>query len=408
VLALRDNFSQSLSAIKAHKLRAALTTLGLTMGVATVITVMTIVQGANIYVESKIANLGTNVFKIARTPFTVTDYTQVIKSLKFKKIEMPDVEVVAASCVHCEAVGASVSSTVRVRSESRELQDINFIGHTANMADIDTRTVETGRYFSDSENNRSAHVALIGATLVEQLYPGLDPLAKVLRVGNDEFIVIGTFEKIGSVLGQDQDNFLVVPMNSYLKIKGTRSAITINVKATGGSQIFEQAIDEARLALRARRHVRAGQEEDFFIGTSETYMQLWQSISGAFFAVFIMVSAISAVVGGIVIMNVMLVSVTERTKEIGIRRALGATQVDIRNQFLTESVIQCLVGGACGIAIGFGVATLLRTFTAFPAEVQRGVAILGLVLSSGIGLFFGIYRAMRASQLDPVVALRSD
>jgi len=403
-----DIVSQSVDALRAHKLRAALTTLGLTMGVATLITVMTIVQGANLYVEQKIANLGTNVFKIARTPFAVTDFNLVIKALKFKRIEMDDMRAVAAACPDCEMVGATATSTVRVRYQEKELQDINYYGHTANMADIDTRTVENGRYFTEMEDERGSNVCLIGAMLMEQFFPGGTGIGRVLRVGKDEFLIVGTFEKIGSILGQDQDNFMVVPMSTYLRTIGMRSPVTINVKAAGDSAVFERAIDEARLVLRARRHITGNKEEDFFVGTSDSYMSLWQSISGAFFSVFIMVSSISAIVGGIVIMNVMLVSVTERTKEIGVRRALGATQADVRRQFLTESVMQCVVGGLFGIGAGFLFATALRNFTSFPAAVQTWVAVLGVVLSSVIGLFFGIYPAVRASKLNPVDALRAD
>jgi putative ABC transport system permease protein len=408
MMRLVDIVSQSADALKAHKLRAALTTLGLTMGVATLITVMTIVQGANLYVEQKIANLGTNVFKIARTPFAVTDFNLVIKALKYKKLYMDDVRAVAAGCPHCELVGAAATATVRVRYQDKELQDINYYGYTANMADIDTRTLENGRYFTDVEDERGANVCVAGSVLIEQFFPGGTGIGSVLRVGKDEYTIIGTFEKIGSILGQDQDNFMVVPMNVYLRSKGRQSPVTINVKASGDSRTFERAIDEARLVLRARRHITGNKEEDFFIGTSDSYMALWQSISGAFFSVFIMVSSISAIVGGIVIMNVMLVSVTERTKEIGVRRALGATQADVRRQFLTESIMQCVVGGLAGIGAGFLFALVLRNFTSFPASVQTWVAVLGVVLSSIIGLFFGIYPAVRASKLDPVVALRAD
>ena len=171
---------------------------------------------------------------------------------------------------------------------------------------------------------------------------------------------------------------------------------------------MELAMDEIRLALRARRHVKPAADDDFFMATSETYMSLWQSISGSFFLVFVMVSAISAIVGGIVIMNVMLVSVTERTKEIGVRRAMGATEKDIRGQFLVETVIQCLLGGIVGIGLGFLAATMLRNFTSFPASVRTSVAIGGMLLSSIIGLFFGIYPAVRASKLNPVDALRAE
>ncbi|HEX4593765.1 MAG TPA: ABC transporter permease [Bryobacteraceae bacterium] len=407
MLALSDNLSQSFDALRQHKLRAVLTTIGLTMGVATLITVMTLVQGANVYVEQKIARLGTDVFQIARTPFVVTDFNLVIKALKFKNLYMDDMRAVADGCPDCKLVGASVSGTARTQYHDKELTDISFVGHTPSMADIDSRTVRMGRYFTDSENMRSSYVCLIGDDVAEQLFAGVEPVGQVIKIDNDEFTVVGTMDRIGSVLGQDQDNFAIVPMNTYLRKRGTRSSITIQVK-TGAGAAFEKAQDEARLVLRTRRHVLPGAEEDFFIGTKDSYISLWQQISSAFFAVFIMVSSISAVVGGIVIMNVMLVSVTERTKEIGIRRAMGATQDDILRQFLSESVIQCLVGGGVGISIGFLCALALRSFTSFPASVQAWVAILGLLLSSMIGLFFGIYPATRAAKLDPVVALRSD
>ena len=407
MLALSDNLSQSFAALRQHKLRAVLTMIGLTMGVATLITVMTLVQGANVYVEQKIARLGTDVFQISRTPFVVTDFNLVIKALKFKKLSMDDARAVAEGCPDCKLVGASVSGTARTQYRDKELTDISFIGHTPSMADIDSRSVQMGRYFTDSENARSAYVCVIGDDVSEQLFAGAEPVGQVIKIDNDEFTVVGTMERIGSVLGQDQDNFVIVPMNTYLKKRGSRSSVTIQVK-TGSGPAFDNAQDQARLVLRTRRHILPGAEEDFFIGTKDSYISLWQQISSAFFAVFIMVSSISAVVGGIVIMNVMLVSVTERTKEIGIRRAMGATQQDILHQFLSESVIQCLVGGAIGISIGFLCALALRTFTSFPASVQVWVALLGLVLSSVIGLFFGIYPATRAARLDPVVALRSE
>jgi putative ABC transport system permease protein len=276
------------------------------------------------------------------------------------------------------------------------------------MAQIDTRTVVQGRFFTEAEDQRGNAVCVIGSKLHEELFAGTNPLNKLLRAGNQEFLVVGVYEKIGSVLGQEQDNFMVVPMGMYRKLRGGRYSVTLQVKAAGGDAVFEQAQDEARLVLRARRHLGPQRDDDFFIGTAANYIALWQSISTAFFAVFLMVSAISSVVGGIVIMNVMLVSVTERTKEIGIRRAVGATQSDIRRQFVSESVLQCLLGGAVGILFGFASAVALRTFTTFPAAVETWVAFFGFALSSGIGLFFGIYPASRAAKLDPVAALRSE
>jgi putative ABC transport system permease protein len=407
MVALAEHISQSVESLRAHKLRASLTVLGLTMGVATLITVMTIVQGANVYVEKKIANLGTDVFQVARTPFAATDFELILKALKHKHIEYEDYQAIAEICRNCDQVGASANFSGRVRYQNNELQDITIHGHTPNMADIDTRTVDQGRYFTPVESERNAPVCLIGWNVAEKLLPGTDPIGKTIRVANSEFTVIGMFEKIGSVLGQDQDSFVIIPMGDFLKIRGNRSSLTLNVRAVGARK-FQAAQDEVRTLLRGRRHIGANQPETFFVGTKESYISLWQSISGAFFGVFIMVSSISAVVGGIVIMNVMLVSVTERTKEIGIRRAMGATQQDIRRQFLTESVMQCVVGGTIGVGAGFVFAVALRTFTAFPASVQTWVAVLGVVLSSVIGLFFGIYPATRAAKLDPVVALRSE
>jgi putative ABC transport system permease protein len=406
MLAIRDNLAQCLSALHAHKLRASLTMLGLTMGVATLITVMTIVQGANLYVENKIANLGTNVFQIARTPFAVTDFNIIIKALKYKKIELEDVRAVEEGCTACGEVGATASASVKARYEDKESTDVNFYGQTPNMANIDSRAVDLGRYFSTWESDHRTSVCLIGDTLVQRLFLGVDPIGKNIRIGNDEFTVIGVMEKVGSVLGQDQDNFVIVPLPVFLSIQGIHSSLTINVKTSAGN--FETAQDQAQLILRARRHLSGKMENDFFIGTKDSYMALWKSISSAFFGVFILVSVISVVIGGIVIMNVMLVSVTLRRREIGVRRAMGATQSDILKQFITESFMQCIAGGIIGIALGFLVALVLRTYTPFPASVRTSVAVMGVIMSSAVGLFFGIYPALRAAKLDPVVALRSD
>ena len=409
MLDLRDTLTQSYAALGAHKMRVALTVLGLTMGVATVITVMTLVQGANTYVEQKIANLGSNVFQVARTPFAATDFELVTKALRYKHIEPEDLAAVAEQCVNCTQVGATASFTARAQSECRELSDVNIIGESANMGNIDTRTIEQGRFINEIEDQHATHVCLLGAKLVDELFPGRNPVGSVVRLAQREFTVIGTYEKIGSVLGQEQDNFAVIPLSVLLRIRGSHSSLTLNILVDGGGETkFENAQDEVKLLMRARRHVRAGEPDNFFIGTKDSYISLWKSISTAFFAVFIMVSAISAVVGGIVIMNVMLVSVTERTAEIGVRRAVGASQRDIRRQFLTESVMQCIVGGFVGVAGGFFCALALRTFTDFPASVQLWVAVLGVSLSCGIGLFFGIYPAIRAARLDPVEALRKN
>ncbi|MBI3208320.1 MAG: ABC transporter permease, partial [Candidatus Solibacter usitatus] len=326
---------------------------------------------------------------------------------KHRRIEAEHVAAVAAGCRHCEQVGAEASANAHARYRDDELSDVKIIGQSATMGNIDTRTIEMGRFFTDQEDLHAAAVCLIGASLREQFFPGGDPLGRLLRYASSDCTVIGVYEKIGSMLGQDQDKYVVIPMQSFLRLRGRRSSITIHARAAAGDN-FETAQEEARLALRAERHVPPGGRDDFYIATKDSYISLWKSISSAFFAVFVMVSAISALVGGIVIMNVMLVSVTERRKEIGVRRAVGATQRDIMRQFLVESLLQCLAGGVIGIAAGFFFAYAVRRVTSFPVDVEMWVAIFGLVMSSAIGLFFGIYPAVRAAQLDPVVALHSD
>ena len=241
---LKDNLSLAVDAIRAHKLRAALTMLGLTMGVATLITVMTLVQGANTYVETKIANLGTNVFRVAKTPFAVVDFTVVVKALKNKNIQTEDLAAVRELCKSCEVVGASASGTLSIQYQNKNMDDANIIGYTPNMVDIDTRTLDQGRYFTESEDRHAAYVCLIGSSLVDQFFPGTNPVGKSIRTGSQEFTVVGTFEKQGAVLGQDQDNFAIIPLTTYLKVRGTRSSLTLEIKASGGEKTFNAAQDQ--------------------------------------------------------------------------------------------------------------------------------------------------------------------
>ncbi|MBI3698006.1 MAG: ABC transporter permease [Acidobacteria bacterium] len=405
---LRTNLALASASIRAQRLRAFLTVLGITMGVATLMAVITLVQGANTYVEQKIANLGTNVFQVGKMPFASVNFDEFMRARRNRDVTKEDLEALREACTACEAVGSETSTVTRVRYQDQELRDQTLIGQTANMAYIGTRTVELGRYFTELEEQHDASVCLIGDSVRSKLFAGLDPLGRVVRVGKDEFLIIGVFEKIGAVLGQETDNFVIIPLSVFLRLAGQRRSITINAKASGGDRIFQLAQDQVRLVMRARRHITGDKREDFYIGTAESYISLWQQISSSFFTVFLMLSSISAVVGGIVIMNIMLVSVTERTKEIGIRRACGARQVDIMRQFLTESILLCVAGGIAGVLLGFAAALAVRTLADFPATVKLWAAALGVFLSSGIGLFFGIYPAVKAARLDPVVALRTE
>ena len=394
--------------LRSNRLRSFLALLGLVIGVATLITVMTLVQGANTYVEQKFANLGVRVFRVSKTPLLAINFDEFIKALRYKDITADDLEAVRAACRNCEAVGAMiVTGTGRVRFRDKEIADVAILGETANMSYIGTRTLAAGRFFTPFEDRAAAPVVVLGYGLVDKLFGGVNAQGQSVRFAGDDLRVVGTAEKIGSVLGQDQDNYILIPLNTYVRLRGGRYSLQLQVR-TASDQVFQAAQDEVRLLLRSRRHVPPGAQETFYIWTPDSYLDIWKSISGAFFMVFVMISSISAVVGGIVIMNIMLVSVTERTKEIGVRRACGARQQDILRQFLTEAVLQCLIGGAIGVLLGFAAATALRQFTPFPADVEAWVALLGLLFASAIGLFFGIYPAVKAARLDPVVALRSE
>jgi putative ABC transport system permease protein len=397
----------SISSIRAHKLRSALTLLGLIIGVMTLILVMTIVQGANVYVEEKIANLGTNVFRVSRTPLAVTDFQEFIRAQRNKLLDMDDVEAVRESCRDCLDVGAEVTTTTTVKAGNEAGEDVNIRGVTANMAEIGTTTIEEGRYISPFEERSASPICVLGSEVVQHLFPYTSAVDKTVRIANEDYRVVGVAERVGTVLGQNQDNFAIIPVTAFFKVFGTRRSVTIQVRAIDSSRL-EMAMDQVRLTLRSRRHVGYGNPDNFYMATSDTFLSLWASISSAFFMVFIMISSVASVVGGIVIMNIMLVSVTERTKEIGIRRAVGAKRRDILWQFLIEALAQCLVGGLIGVVGGFVVALAVRQWTPFPASLKWWVAVTGLILSTLIGIFFGIYPARKASRLDPIEALRKE
>ena len=397
----------SLSSIKANKLRSFLTLLGLIIGVMTLILVMTIVQGANRYVEEKIADLGTNVFQISKTPLVVTDFQEFIKAQKNKDLALEDAEAIRNQCTDCVSVGVQVQSTSTVKFGNESGEDTSIRGVTANMAEISTINIKDGRYISSFEEKNASPVCVVGRDVVDHLFPHLGPIDKVIRIANQEYRTIGIAERIGNVLGQSQDNFVLIPISTFFKDFGSRRSVTIHVKTSNSSQL-EPAQAQARTVLRSRRHITYNRPDTFYIATAQTFLSVWSSISSAFFMVFIMISSIASIVGGIVIMNIMLVSVTERTKVIGIRRAVGARRSDILWQFLVEAMVQCVVGGLIGIFLGFILALVVRQFTPFPASVQFWVAGTGFALSTLIGVFFGIYPARKASALDPIEALRRE
>jgi putative ABC transport system permease protein len=402
-----EAFRLALASLAARKLRSLLTLLGLIVAVTSLILVMTLIQGANTYVQEKLANLGTNVFEVAKTPLVITDFEEFAEALKNKDLTREDWRGVAGACKRCQAVGAVARTSGRVRFANRSLTDIEIKGESANMSVITTLDLAVGRYFTESEERQASHVVLLGHGVAKEFFPSVDPLHQTVRIAGEEFRVIAVAEEIGSILGQEQDNFIIIPLAVFEKLYGRRHSLTLKVQAFSEAGL-EAALEEVRTLLRGRRNLRYDDRDDFYLATAETYLELWESISSVFFIVFVLISSIASLVGGIVITNIMLVSVTERTKEIGLRRSVGATQRDILRHFLLEVLAICLTGGTIGVLLGFLLALLLRQFTPFPATVKLWVALLGLGLSSVIAVVFGLYPAIKAARLDPAVALRAE
>jgi len=404
---VRDTAGQALAALAARKLRTTLTLLGLIIGVSSLILVMTIVQGANTYVKDKIANLGTNVVEVAKVPLVTVNFEEFMKALRNKDLTRAEWRAVQEACTACRQVAAVARTSGRVRSGETSMTDVEIRGESPEMASINTLDLVGGRYFTFSEDERAATVCVLGDTVAQELFPGRDPLGQRLRIGGEEFQVIGLAEPIGSVLGQEQDNFVLIPLTTWQKIFGTHQSLTLKVQTPTEADL-PRAQEQVRTILRRLRQRSYVQADDFFFATADTYLEVWRDISQVFFLVFVLISSIASLVGGIVIMNIMLVSVTERRKEIGLRRSVGARQGDILRQFLLEALTICLVGGVIGVGLGFTVAVVLRAVTPFPADVRPWVALLGFGLSSAIALLFGLYPAVRAAAVDPVVALRAE
>ena len=407
MLSVRDAVTLSLQSLLAHRLRSALTLLGIMMGMATLILVITIIQGANFYVEDKVIRLGSNVFIVSKTPRGAHSIDEYFKARKYKNLTLDDMRELEENCSACGPISTSVSGRGRVKVGADILTDIRIQGVTASHIFNTSSKIEDGRYISLFDERQSTPVCVIGDDIAAQLFPGLDPIGKLLRVDDRECRIIGRMERVGSVLGQSQDTFVILPISTFLKAYGSRRSVTLLVQSPDAAS-FGPAQDEVRMLLRVRRHRSYRQADDFYFTTSETFLALWESISSAFFIAFIFIASIASIVGGIVIMNIMLVSVTERTREIGIRRALGARRADIRRQLLVETLIQCLLGGFLGVSFGFIVAVVVQYTTPFPAAIQPWVVLLGIILSTTVGLVFGLYPARRAADLEPVEAIRME
>jgi putative ABC transport system permease protein len=404
----KEAFLIALQSLWANKLRSVLTMLGVIIAVASLIAVVTLINGANTYVATKINNQGADVFTISKQPTFTTNYKEYVRYQKRKIISMEQFLTLQQECTSCKQVGALQGTQGSVKYLAQLSKNTEIRGYTEQMPEMQNLNITQGRSFIAADEQHSAHVAIIGYDIYESLLKFQEPVGKEIRVDGVPYTVIGLGEKQGKTLGQSQDNWVAVPLSTFQRTYGSSKTLTIYAKAPGGADAMEEATDQARLIMRELRHDRLDEADSFTLSTSDELAGLAQQIGGGIGAVAVAITAISLVVGGVVIMNIMLVSVTERTREIGVRKALGAKKADLLLQFLLEAATLSTMGGVLGVAAGVGVAIGISVAAGFPAVVSAWSVVVGLIVALAVGVFFGVYPARKAAELDPIVALRSE
>jgi putative ABC transport system permease protein len=398
----------ALQSLWANKLRSILTLLGVIIGVGSVITVVTLTNGAKSFVTSKINSYGAATITISKMPQTFITMEEWLSFQKRKDVTYDDYLAVLSECKLCREVGAQRHGTGKIVHGTKSTTDTDIRGWTWTMPALSNLNIELGRSFTQTEDDHSSAVAIVGADIVDNVLGDGDPLGKEIRVDGAPYTVIGVGERQGKMLGMSMDNWAAIPLTSFIKKYGAHTSLSIFVDAGAGGETMEMTADEMRTIMRTRRHLAPNAPDTFSIDSSATFQNLLGKIINNFGAVVAAIATISLVVGGIVIMNIMLVAVTERTREIGVRKALGARRNDILMQFLIESATLALAGGVIGVIAGIAIAKGITLAISFPSAVELWSILVSLVVSASVGLFFGVYPAYKASSLDPIAALRAE
>jgi putative ABC transport system permease protein len=394
----------ALGALWANKMRSILTLVGMIIGVATIIAIVSLITGMNQYVAAQIQGLGATTFIVDREGL-ITSEEEWWASRKRKKLDMADLKVITESCQLCEQTAARSITRRKVKHGNQYVNDVYIMGSTARFPYIVDFDIEHGYYPTESDNEHRRTVAFIGYDVIDNLFPGISHIGQKITIGGQQFTVIGNGVRRGSSFGQSRDNYIIIPLSTFQKLFGTRRSLDIFVKAPSYAAMDETQ-DEVRMIMRARHKLRYGDDDDFRLTTAADVQSMWENFSSGAFLVMIGISSISLIVGGIVIMNIMLVSVTERTREVGIRKAIGARKLSIMWQFLAESLTLSVVGGIMGILLGILGGVALSNMSGIPMGIETWSIVAGILVSGGVGTIFGVYPAMKAARLDPIEALR--